>query len=272
MKKAIGRLLNAFFRLFGLRICTINTLNNISADVRAKQKEAIQELEGCFRETLFKNLPACDSRVDLLGRLTGTNVSEALYIIEFLHMSMKNDGDICEFGIADGTTSTLLANEISKTNKNIWLFDSFKGLPKPTSKDVLIDDVLNLGEMSKYEGMMSYSVNEVKLRLDSISFPDDRVKIVPGFIEDTIKTKKLPDKVCFSYVDFDFYNPILVALRFLGEHLVDGGFIVVDDYDYFSSGAKTAVEEFLKEQNGKFTIILPHKFAGHFCILEKRIV
>ena len=49
------------------------------------------------------------------------------------------------------------------------------------------------------------------------------------------------------YVDFDFYSPISVALRFLNKRLVTGGVIVVDDYGFFSSGAKTAVDEFLKE-------------------------
>jgi hypothetical protein len=35
-------------------------------------------------------------------------------------------------GIAQCATSALIANEISSSKKNLWLFDSFKGLPKPT--------------------------------------------------------------------------------------------------------------------------------------------
>jgi O-methyltransferase len=38
-------------------------------------------------------------------------------------------------------TSALLANEIRSTERTLWLFDSFKGLGKPSEKDLLIDDI-----------------------------------------------------------------------------------------------------------------------------------
>jgi cephalosporin hydroxylase len=186
-----------------------------------------------------------------------------------LNKSLKIEGDVCEFGVAQGATSALLANEIRATEKKLWLFDSFQGLPKPTEKDVLIDDIFNLKSIEDYEGEMSYPIEMVEARLKAISFPSSRVKIVPGFIEETIDSPDLPQKVCFAYLDFDFYLPILTSLKFLNQRLSTGGIIVVDDYDFFSSGVKTAVKEFIEEYPGDYEIINPHKFAGHFCILRK---
>ena len=114
-----------------------------------------------------------------------------------------------------------------------------------------------------------YGINEVLERLRAISYPSSRVKIVPGFIENTISLVDLPDKVCFAYVDFDFYEPILIALNYLNEHLSMGGCMVVDDYGVFSSGAGAAVDEFLAAHPSQYDFVLPHKSAVHVVILSK---
>jgi O-methyltransferase len=214
--------------------------------------------------------PAPEGRSELLAQLLGTQLSEAVYVINYLHQSLRLPGDVCEFGVAQGATSALLANEIRHTDKLLWLFDSFEGLPKPTKKDKLIHDIFSLGAIEKYTGTMAYGVDEVLARLRAISYPPGRVKIVPGFIEETISRVDLPERVCFAYVDFDFYEPILITLNYLNEHLSKGGSIVVDDYGFFSSGAGTAVDEFLAAHWSEYDLVLPDKSAGHFAILCKR--
>ena len=155
---------------------------------------------------------------------------------------------------------------------SLWLFDSFKGLGKPSENDQLINDIFNLGSIDKYEDTMACSVDEVQSRLNAFSFPSSRVRIIEGFIEDTIEYANMPEKVCFAYVDFDFYTPISIALKFLNERLVMGGVIVVDDYGFFASGAKTAVDEFQKEYGYKYVPFLPSKFASQstpFLVLHR---
>jgi O-methyltransferase len=92
---------------------------------------------------------------------------------------------------------------------------------------------------------------------------------VPGFIEESIKTATLPENVCFAYIDFDFYEPILVGLDYLAEALTPGGCVVVDDYGYFSTGAQTAVDEFIAKQTANFTLEIPPKWARHFAVIRK---
>jgi len=233
--------------------------------------EIIQGVEGIYRKTLFPHFPLENpQRTALISSLIGTGIHEAIYLIEYLNRSLKLEGDICEFGVAQGATSALMANEIKETSKEIWLFDSFKGLPKPTDKDKLKDDIFNLGSMEKYEGSMSNPVDSVKKRLNEIKFPLSRAKIIPGYIETTIKTTNLPKKVCFAYLDFDFYEPTLIALESIDKILVPEGVMMIDDYDYFSTGIKSAVEEFLLKNKKKYDVILPESSAGHFCILKKK--
>jgi len=70
---------------------------------------------------------------------------------------------------------------------------------------------------------MASGQDQVTGRLNAINFPFDRVQIVPGFIEKTAQYASLPKQVCFAYVDFDFYEPIKIALELLESRLPVGG-------------------------------------------------
>ena len=264
----IGRPINHALGKIGYRITAlpVPTANDQKS---AEYLNAIKELEGAYRELLFKDLPENDERTRLMSELIGTGLSEALYLLNYLNKALKLEGDVCEFGVAQGATSALMANEIEGTDKNLWLFDSFQGLPGPSKKDVLLDDIFGLGSIEAYEGTMACGTGMVIGRLRRIGFPDSRTRIVPGFIEETIKNPDLPGRVCFAYVDFDFYEPIIAALKFLDKVLPAGGFVMVDDYGFFSAGAKEAVDEFVDANKDRYRMIFPIKASGHFCILEK---
>jgi hypothetical protein len=234
-----------------------------------KYRKIIEETVFLFEHYHNYKFPLNETRIELLHQLIGTNISEALSILHCLNLSLKNEGDICEFGVAQGSTSTLMANEInSLKGKNLWLFDSFEGLPKPTEKDLLKDDIFNLGSMEAYQGTMACGLNMVSSRLKAIEFSENRTKVVAGFIENTIKYDNLPKKVCFAYVDFDFYEPIKIALEFLLGRMDKGSYIIVDDYDWFSTGAKTAVDEFVNAFSDKVKLTVANKTLGYFAIIE----
>jgi len=213
-------------------------------------------------------------RPKLIARLAGTPPSEAYAIIDSLAKSNNIDGDICEFGVAQGETSALIANEIKTSNKILHLFDSFEGLPKPSEKDQLKDDIFSLGSMEAYAGAMSRPEELVRSRLNDIAFPEEKFVIHKGFVDQVFKNDaNLPNKVSFAYVDFDFYEPIKLALEFLHNTAPCGAIFVVDDYDYFSTGAKTAVEEFLEEKNSQseaYECFVPNTRYGHFAILTRK--
>ena len=236
--------------------------------------EAAIELEAVYRQFVFPELPAGTSetgtrRHELLAQLEGTQLGEAFYLLDALHRSLSLDGAVCEFGVAQGATSALIANEIRTSGKSLWLFDSFKGLPRPSAKDVLINDIFGLGSIEKYAGTMAHGQEEVLARLKVIDFPLNSVQLVDGFIEDTIRYPGLPPVICFAYVDFDFYEPIKVTLEFLHARLPSGAHVLVDDYGWFSSGAQAAVDEFVAAHASNYTCSMPLHFAGRFAVLRK---
>ena len=99
-----------------------------------------------------------------MKNLLGTPPSEAYFLVRFLYATKDIEGDVCEFGVVQGMTSKLIANEIKESSKNLHLFDSFEGLPEPTEKDQLKDDIFNLGSMQAYTCVMSNPQNSVRAR------------------------------------------------------------------------------------------------------------
>ena len=150
-------------------------------------------------------------------------------------------GDVCEFGVAQGRTSTLMAKMMKDTDRILWLFDSFKGLPAPTSEDTLVDDIFNLGDMQSYEGKMACPRSLVENNLREAKIDKGKVKIVEGWLEDS-QHGELPDKIGFAYADVDFYDPTKIVLNILKDRLT--GIAIVGDYGHFSSGVKQAVDEY----------------------------
>jgi O-methyltransferase len=218
-------------------------------------------------------IEANNERARLLGRVQGTPPSEAYFILQSLAKSRSTPGDVCEFGVGQGETSALIANEIRGTSNILHQFDSFEGLPSPTEKDQLKDDIFHLGTIKAYAGTMACPEDMVRSRLNAIAFPSERFVIHKGFVDQVIKTdKSLPNCVSFAYVDFDFYDPMRQALAFLHERMPIGGVMVVDDYDWFSTGAKTAVDEFLSERNlnvAHYRCHVPDKAFGCFAVIER---
>lgn len=271
MLKKLTQFIKSCFRYFGFDI--IRSLDN-QIDLRALDtnfENLARNYENLFGGK-YGRIPGNKIRISLMKNLLGTPPSEAYFLVRFLHATKDIEGDVCEFGVAQGMTSRLIANEIKESSKNLHLFDSFEGLPEPTEKDQLKDDIFNLGSMQTYTGAMSNPQNSVRTRLAELAFSENRYVIHKGFIEQLIGNKKstLPTRVSFAYIDFDFFEPTLIALEYLHEVTREGAMLMIDDYDFFSTGVKTAVEEFIANHEENYELFLPDKEFGHFAILTKK--
>jgi len=207
---------------------------------------------------------------NLLKNLLGTSLVEGLKIIDCLNKTKNVKGDICEFGVAQGYTSKLIAFFIKDSVKKLFLIDSFKGLPQPSKKDLLKDDIFWLGDIKKYQGKMSYPEKKVLNELNDIQFNMDRIIINKGFFNsNSEKEMKLPEAVSFAYLDFDFYQPTLDGLIYLDKVLSVGGIVIVDDYDFFSTGVKTSVEEWFKINSKSYSKEIFKTKNASFVVLKK---
>jgi len=143
-------------------------------------------------------------------------------------------GDLAELGVYKGETAKLIHHLIP--DRNLFLFDSFSGLPK----QVIREDC---------DG----TVRPQTVKFDNTT-PDDVVKYIKGNENIIVKegifpetAKGLENKIfAFVHIDADLYQSTLDALLFFYPRLSPGGMILVHDYNHNWEGVEKAINEFSK--------------------------
>lgn len=266
MKNAVKKLLAAR----GLVLARTSACD-VVAKGNPRALDAVASLYELMQETAVRGLSdITDERLADLASLEGITTAQAVYLLALLEETRGLSGSVLEMGVAQGATSRMIARTIAEDERQFWLFDSFQGLPEPTEKDTLIDDIFNLGSMSAYAGQMSVPRILVEEKLRGIGFPQDRLHIIEGYFDETTSTNvELPKRVSFAFIDFDFYKPIKDALGYLADAVEPGGRVAVHEYEFFSTGPKTAIDEFLTEHGDRFELELPHRVARGMAILRR---
>jgi len=267
----IGRKINAVLMKAGFRITSVDRESHLTFAER-QLASALVELSFAYNRSFFHRDGTEDPEIlKCISEISFTRFGLALFLAEYLRRSLPLDGDVCEFGVADGGSAALLAQVMKPGAKRLWLFDSFRGFSPPTGRDILLRDHRGMSPAGPIEGQLSYPEERVRERLAETGFPPAMTRIVPGFVEETLRGcgPDLPQAVCFAYIDLGLYEPVLATLEFLDPVLRPGGYIVIDDYECYSTGVKTAVDEFLASRAGNYTLETVPRLHGYFAILQR---
>lgn len=170
--------------------------------------------------------------------------SETNEILKIARECLALPGDFVELGCYEGDTSLLLAELLRDANsgredaKRLWIYDSFEGLPAKTDADFSV-----AGEAFQ-AGVLAVSKREVKLRFLRAGLPVP--VITKGWFSD-LTDNDLPPKIAFAFLDGDLYESIRDSLKLVENKMVDGGMIIVHDYNNPElPGVTKAVDEWLK--------------------------
>ena len=144
-------------------------------------------------------------------------------------------GDFVELGCYKGDTSLLLADVLKGSDKKLWIYDSFEGLPEKSSADESV-----LGENFK-GGELFVTKREVKERFLRAGLP---VPVIKKAWFNDLTDLDLPEQIAFAFLDGDFYESIKISLKLVEPRIVDGGVLIVHDYSNPAlPGVKKAVDE-----------------------------
>ena len=156
-------------------------------------------------------------------------------ILKLAREALENAGDFVELGCYKGDTSLLLAEVLKGSDKRLWIYDSFEGLPEKSGADESV-----LGENFR-GGELYVSKREVKERFLRAGLPLPVIK--KAWFAD-LRDEDLPGKIAFAFLDGDFYESIRDSLRLVTPRMVDGGIMIVHDYTNPAlPGVKKAVDE-----------------------------
>lgn len=179
---------------------------------------------------------------------------ERLYsLIESVRYVLKNSipGALLECGVYKGGSMmavalALLAEDV--LDRDLYLFDTFEGMPEPTEKDIDITGKPAMADFSKMRisktssKWVNSSIDNVKRAMALTGYPPERIHYIKGLVEDTIPGEA-PESIALLRLDTDWYQSTLHELKHLFPRLETKGLLIVDDYGHFK-GAREAVDEY----------------------------
>jgi len=152
-------------------------------------------------------------------------------------------GDLIETGVWRGGATIFmraLLKAANITDRNVWVADSFEGLPKPTGK---FEADLNDHHHTLKE--LAVSLEEVKQNFENYHLLDDQVKFLKGWFYDTLPKAPI-GKLALLRLDGDMYESTMDALVHLYPKLSIGGYIIIDDWGAVKA-CKQAVIDYRNE-------------------------
>lgn len=164
-------------------------------------------------------------------------------------------GAFVECGVWRGGSSmaaalTLLA--LGRRDRDLFLFDTFEGMPAPTEADVTFDGEHAREEFQRTRRSADSSdwcnapLEAVREALLGTGYDPARLHFVKGKVEDTIPGAA-PESIALLRLDTDWYESTRHEMEHLYPRLVPGGVLIIDDYGHWQ-GARRAVDEYLAQE------------------------
>jgi len=139
-------------------------------------------------------------------------------------------GDLIETGVWRGGACIFMRailKAYGDTTRNVWVADSFAGLPPPDAAAYPADAG---DEHYRYSDHLAVSRQHVESNFACYGLLDERVRFLEGWFKDTIPTAPI-DRLAILRLDGDLYESTIQVLEALYDKLSPGGFVIIDDYE-----------------------------------------
>jgi O-methyltransferase len=147
------------------------------------------------------------------------------------------EGAIAELGVFRGYNASVMNHFFP--DRTFYLFDTFEGFDR---RDLKVEERLGY-DTNNYD---DFSDTNTELILSKLSHKE-HIRVRKGWFPDS--AVGLEDETfCFVSIDADLYQPIYEGLHWFYPRLANGGYIIVDDFNWSDyPGAKKAVYDFSRE-------------------------
>jgi hypothetical protein len=148
-------------------------------------------------------------------------------------------GAVVECGVAAGGSAALMGLWLTRhqSDKPLVLFDTFDGLPAPTTNDPDYEKAI------AWTGECRGTRSDVEAMFRRMGIDLTRVALVEGLFQDTIPAY-MPSSIAMLHLDGDWYDSTRHCLEHLWPQVSIGGRVQIDDYGAWQ-GCRKATDEFL---------------------------
>lgn len=150
---------------------------------------------------------------------------------------LRLQGDFVFCGVNTGIFPIAVCKytNINQTNKNVWLFDTYNGIPK---------DQMSLKEIEvRPQDNKNYYSECLEIAKNNFA-PFLGARLVQGKVPDTLRSVSI-DKVAYLSIDMNIAYPERKSIEYFWPKLSYGAFVVLDDYGFISyPEQKKTMDEF----------------------------
>ena len=162
-------------------------------------------------------------------------------------------GDLIEAGVWRGGAAILMRAVLAAhgvSSRNVWLADSFRGLPAPDLDKYPADEGLDFSN----NPVLAVGAEQVKANFSRYDLLDDRVQFLEGWFKDTLPAAPVA-QLALIRLDGDLYESTIDAISALYPKLSIGGYLIVDDYN--ASGWDRACGQAIRDYRNEHHITEP---------------
>jgi hypothetical protein len=187
-----------------------------------------------------------------VGPFTMTGPERVRHLARSVEYVVRNNlsGAFVECGVWRGGSMMCVAYtllELGVTDRDLYLFDTYEGMPPPDSVDKLYDGTPASAVLATSAPDSLYwaraGLDDVRANLKRTGYPERHLHFVQGKVETTLPNEA-PDKIALLRLDTDWYTSTLHELEHLYPRLCSNGVLIIDDYGWWQ-GARQAVDEYL---------------------------
>ena len=199
-------------------------------------------------------------------RLSGQSLAMSAYFFRLLERVGQAEGDIVECGVGRGVSLVSWCTYVEYAQqfqddpkwpeRRIMGFDSFEGLPDPSSDDLNPgwDNNPHIRAGTVKDTSMTGVIRMLRSTGVSPDFISDQVRLVPGWFNNTLPN--FDAKIALLHIDVDLHDSYLTVLNQLYNQVVPGGVIAFDEYKSDADsrrfpGAAKAIDTFFEDKPGK---------------------
>lgn len=155
------------------------------------------------------------------------------------------EGDFVECGVFKGDMSWIITQlvDLSSTNKNFYLYDTFEGFSdKYSSPEDFPENLGFLGHANSY-----YKTGNLYASVCQRFINQPRVKVIKGVVPD-IFAYEAPEKISFLHIDLNSPAAEVGALEVLFPRLTKSAIVIFDDYGWkLFHRQKEAEDEYMRK-------------------------
>jgi O-methyltransferase len=159
-------------------------------------------------------------------------------------------GAMVECGVWKGGSMAAVAKTLiaaGDLQRELYLFDTFQGLPAPTSSDIDYSGKKAAEVIAADPAYLCVApLDMVRTVMNGTEYPAECIHYVQGRVEETIPAEA-PECISLLRLDTDWYESTKHELTHLFPRLSRNGVIIIDDYGHWA-GSRQACDEYFSEQ------------------------